>query len=119
MPRVTRLTIAAAAAFAVAVPAQAQAAPTLLNATVGPGFTITLKTAAGKQVKTLKPGTYRIAVNDLSGMHNFALRGPGVAKATSVPWTGSTTWAVKLKKGTYTFVCDPHASTMRGTFKVK
>jgi plastocyanin len=26
---------------------------------------------------------------------------------------------VKLKKGTYTYVCDPHASIMHHTFKVK
>jgi len=25
---------------------------------------------------------------------------------------------VKLKKGTYKYVCDPHASVMKGSFKV-
>ena len=64
-------------------------------------------------------GTYTIAVRDLSDMHNFHLSGPGLNRATSVAGTGSTTWTAKLKKGTYTYVCDPHASTMRGTFTVK
>jgi plastocyanin len=37
---------------------------------------------------------------------------------TSVPATGSKTFTVTLKKGTYRFVCDPHASSMKGSFKV-
>ncbi|MBA2475537.1 MAG: hypothetical protein H0V40_06240, partial [Actinobacteria bacterium] len=28
------------------------------------------------------------------------------------------TWRVTLKRGTYTYVCDPHASSMKGTFTV-
>ena len=27
-------------------------------------------------------------------------------------------WTVTLKRGAYTFLCDPHASAMRGTFRV-
>jgi plastocyanin len=30
----------------------------------------------------------------------------------------TTTWTVTLKKGTYTFVCDPHAAIMKGTLRV-
>jgi plastocyanin len=30
----------------------------------------------------------------------------------------TTTWKVTLKKGSYTFVCDPHASFMKGSFSV-
>jgi plastocyanin len=37
---------------------------------------------------------------------------------TSVAATGSKTFNVTLKKGTYRFVCDPHASQMKGSFKV-
>ena len=33
---------------------------------------------------------------------------------TSVPTTGTKTFNVTLKKGTYKFVCDPHASQMKG-----
>jgi plastocyanin len=89
-----------------------------LSGVVGPGFTITV-TQAGKAVKKLKAGTYTIKVQDKASIHDFHLIGPGVNKATTVPFIGSQTWTVKLKPGTYTFQCDPHASAgMKGTFKV-
>ena len=69
-------------------------------------------------MKTLKPGAYTITVTDKSAIHNFRLNGPGFNKATSVPKQGKTTWNVTLKAGTYTFVCDPHKTTMKGSFKV-
>src|SRR5207253_770232 len=109
----------AATALAFASPLLAASTATALEATVGPGFTIALKTSSGKVVKTLKPGTYTITVRDLSDMHDFHLTGPALNKTTSVAGTGLKTWTVKLTKGTYTYVCDPHASTMRGTFTVK
>ena len=89
-----------------------------LTGEVGPGYTIELK-LGGKDVKTLKAGTYSIKVQDKGTIHNFHLKGPGVNKSTSVPGTGTQTWKVTLKKGTYTYQCDPHASSgMKGTFKV-
>jgi plastocyanin len=90
-----------------------------LRGTVGPGFTITLA-KAGKNVKTLKPGSYTITVKDKSASHNFHIFGPGVAKVvTSVPFVGTKKVTVMLKKGTYTIQCDPHAqSGMKSTFKV-
>ena len=97
--------------------ARQSATPTLVG-TVGPGFTITL-TQNGKAVKTLKSGTYSIAVSDKSSIHNFHLIGPGVNKTTTVPFTGTQTWTVKLKPGSYTYQCDIHAATgMKGAFKV-
>jgi plastocyanin len=111
---------AAAAAVVVALlaaPAQGAAEATALTATVGPGFTITI-TKGGKAVKTLKAGAYTITVNDKSSIHNFRLKGPGFNKATSVAKSGKTTWKVTLKKGTWRYVCDPHASTMKGSFTV-
>jgi plastocyanin len=85
----------------------------------GPGFTVVVKSAAGKVVKTLKAGTYTILVEDMSSIHNFHLIGPGVNKTTTVPFTGKQTWTVKLKHGTYTYQCDVHAASgMKGTFKV-
>ena len=39
-------------------------------------------------------------------------------KLTSVPWVGTTTWTVQLKKGIYRFVCDPHAAIMKGVLRV-
>jgi len=99
-----------------AIPAALAATPTLVG-TDGPGFTITL-TKGGKKVSKLKAGTYTIRVQDKAADHNFHLRGPGVNKATSVSAKTTTTWKVTLKKGTYTYVCDPHASFMKGSFTV-
>ena len=89
-----------------------------LTGEVGPGFTIEVKLGS-KDVKTLKAGTYTIKVQDKATIHNFHLKGPGVNKSTAVPFVGTKTWKVTLKKGTYTYECDPHASSgMKGTFKV-
>jgi plastocyanin len=33
-----------------------------------------------------------------------------------VGFTGTKSFVLKLKKGTYRFVCDPHAEIMRGSF---
>jgi plastocyanin len=111
------LAVAAAAIGLVGATATQAAVPKLVG-TVGPGFTITLK-KGGVNVRTLKAGTYSIAVSDLSNAHNFHLFGPGVNKTTTVAGKGRTTWTVKFQKGkTYRFICDPHASTMSGSFKV-
>ena len=89
-----------------------------LSGVTGPGFTITLKNG-GKTVKTLKAGTYTIVIRDKSSIHNYHLFGPGVDKKTTVPFTGTQTWTVKLKAGTYTYQCDVHAAAgMKGSFKV-
>jgi plastocyanin len=88
-----------------------------LVATVGPGFTISL-TLNGKRVRSLKAGTYTIVVHDRSASHDFHLIGPGVNKKTAVARTGTTTWTVRLRKGTYRYVCDPHAAAMKGSFRV-
>jgi plastocyanin len=72
----------------------------------------------GKKVSKLKAGTYTITVQDKASDHNFRLKGPGVNKTTSVSGKGTTTWTVTLKKGSYTYVCDPHASFMKGSFTV-
>jgi plastocyanin len=91
---------------------------TKLKATVGPGFTISLKDGAGKAVKKVHAGTtYTIAVTDKSAIHNFHLAGPGVNKKTSVAKKGGASWKLKLKKGTYRFMCDPHKTVMKGSFK--
>ena len=104
----------AAIAASLAVPGLAPAATrnNPLIGTDGPGFTITMS----KQ--TVKAGTYTIVINDKSNIHNFHLTGPGVNKLTSVPAVATTTWRVTLKKGTYRFVCDPHATIMKGVLRV-
>jgi plastocyanin len=101
-------------------PASAQAATPKLVATVGPGFTITLKTAAGAKVTTLKAGTYAITVRDRSRLHDFHLRGPGLNKVLSgVAAVGTRTVKVQLRAGKYRFTCQPHTAAMRGTFSVR
>jgi hypothetical protein len=101
------------------VPGIAHAQPPLLEGKTGPGFTITLE-RDGKRVRTLKPGTYRFRIDDRSGMHDFALRGPGVdRKLTGVGFVGTRTVTVRLRKGRYTFFCTPHPDSMRGTFNVR
>jgi len=99
-------------------PATARMAAPKLTGTVGPGFTITL-TNGGTIVRSLKPGKYQIKVADKSNMHNFHLKGPGVDRKTSVEGTGTVTWKVTFKKGSYKFQCDVHAATMAGHFTVK
>jgi plastocyanin len=113
----TRLALVTMLAAALVVVASASAATPTLNGTDGPGFTITLK-KAGKKVTSLKAGKYKIVVKDLSNIHNFHLSGPGLNKKTGVGAQGTFTWTVTLKKGTYKFVCDPHVSIMKGSFKV-
>ena len=90
------------------------AATPKFTGTVGPGFTITMAK------KPTKAGKITLVVNDKSSIHNFHLKGPGVNVKTSVGATGTKTFKnLTLKKGKYTFVCDPHPSTMKGSFTIK
>lgn len=112
-----RLALLIAVAAALVVAATASAARVKLSGVVGPSFNITLKKGTLK-VKKLKHGKYLIVVSDKSNIHNFHLKGPGLNKSTGVGFTGTIKWKVTLKKGTYRYVCDPHASIMKGSFKV-
>lgn len=94
-------------------------AKTKLVLTTGPGFSITLKTAAGKAFKSMKTGTYTVTVRDRSSIHNAHVVAPGYNRKTIVPSVGTQTWKVKLAKvGTLRFLCDPHASSMKGSATV-
>jgi plastocyanin len=100
------------------VAAGASTMATKLNATTGPGFTITMKKGTS-MVKKLKPGKYTLTVRDKSSIHNFRLKGPGLNKQiTTVPFVGTKTISVTLKKGKYTYDCDPHYSLMHHSFVV-
>ena len=116
MGRRRLLTAAVCALVSLASPAVAQAED--LFATVGPDFTISLRNAAGSSVTQLDPGPYRIVVDDRSDFHNFHLSGPGVSLATDVEAVEKVTWDVVFVEGRYTFVCDPHATVMKGAFTV-
>jgi plastocyanin len=89
-----------------------------LKGQVYPNFKIEMKNSANRPLRTVKAGTYRIKIEDKSAIHNFRLTGPGVNKATTVPFIGERIWTVTLKRGKYVFVCDPHADEMRGSFRV-
>ena len=89
------------------------AATPKFTGTVGPGFTISMAK------KPTKAGKITLVVSDKSSIHNFHLKGPNVNVKTSVAATGSKKFTITLKKGKYTFVCDPHASTMKGSFTIK
>lgn len=87
---------------------------TTLNGSVGPGFEISLDGTDG-----LTAGSYTLVVNDQSSAHNFHLTGPGgVDVTTDVGAEGEESFEVELQAGEYTFVCDPHASQMKGSFTV-
>src|SRR2546430_13260760 len=100
----TRIRIALLAALAVALVAATvgfAGGAKKLSGTVGPGFTISLKSSTGKLVtKTTKlaPGKYTFAVKDLSSIHNFTVKGPGVTNKviTATGFTGSKTATLTL-----------------------
>jgi|SRR3954449_5850773 hypothetical protein len=109
----------AAALLVVAIGLGGTSAAPALRGTVGPGFTIKL-TKAGKVVKTLRAGTYRLTVSDRSSQHNFVLeRERGTERVvTSVPFVGTKTVTVRLTRGAWKVYCDPHAAVMVAHFTV-
>ena len=108
--------VAAALAATSSSPA---ASPKTVNGTVGPGFTIAL-TMDGKNVTQLKAGVpYRFVISDQADIHDFHLSGPGFNRVlTGVDFVGTKSFTLRLKKGSYSFVCDPHSTIMRGRFRV-
>lgn len=119
MSRIRSALVALGAAAALVVPTTATTAPeaTMLNGTVGPGFTITLKKGATK-VRTLPAGRYTIRVSDKSKIHDFKLKGAVTKTITTVAFVGTKTVTVTLRKGTVTYYCSPHPVSMRGSFRV-
>ena len=89
-----------------------------LKGSVGPGFEISLSTEDGQEVTALAPGSYTLEVDDMASIHNFHLTGPGVDVETEVSEEETETFQVELQTGSYSFVCDPHASSMNGSFEV-
>jgi hypothetical protein len=104
---------------ALLLPTTTPAATRTLSGSVGPGFSISLK-SKGKKVTSLPAGRYRVRVSDKSDFHNFHLTGPGVnRRITTVDFRGTKSRTFRLRKGTYRYVCDPHADSMKGSFKVR
>jgi len=120
MKRITALIAVAVCALALA--AWTVAAPSRSNAVTltgagGASFTISLKKGSGR-VATLKRGKYAFVIRDRSAEHNFHLRGPVSRTFTGVSFMGTKTVTVTLRPGRYTYVCDPHADEMQGSFRV-
>ena len=118
--RMRLLLLAAVVAAALAATSSGSAATAkTVTGTVGPGFTIGL-TMQGKKVTKLHAGTaYRFVISDRAAIHDFHLSGPGFNRVlTSVPFTGTRSFVLRLKKGSYRFRCDPHAGLMHGRFVV-
>jgi plastocyanin len=117
MKIICTLVAAGAVALLATSPAAPMSTPRLVG-TVGPGFTISLK-HSGKVFKTLVHGKYTFVVSDKADIHNFQIEGPGVDRAiTTVPFMGTKTVTILLRKGSYKFYCAPHESSMFGRFKV-
>jgi plastocyanin len=117
--RMRPLLLGAAAAALAATGSGSAASAKTVNGTVGPGFTIGL-TMHGKKVTRLKAGAaYRFVIRDRSSIHDFHLSGSGLNRVlTSVEYTGTKSFVLRLKKGSYRFVCDPHSGIMHGRFQV-
>lgn len=58
----------------------------------------------------LSPGKATVVVADKSKTDGFALKGPGVSKATGTAFTGKVTWNVALKAGKYVYGSLKHPS---------
>jgi hypothetical protein len=71
----------------------------------GGSITIGLR-MQGKKVTKLKAGrAYRFVISDRSSIHNFHLSGRGFNRVlTSVEYTGTKCFVLRLKKGSYRFV---------------
>jgi plastocyanin len=118
------LVVAALAFAASAFSRSASTSTTVkLKGVVGPGFTISLK-KGGKKVKTLKAGKYKFVISDKSTFHDFTVERehpsrPKLEKhITSTPFTGSKTFVMTLKRGSWRYYCSVHEDQMHHDFKV-
>jgi Tol biopolymer transport system component len=94
--------------------------PTPLYASVGPGFTITLRSKARRPVKTLVEGRYDVRISDRSRHHSFHVVGQNgkFQPRSTVHGVSRVVQRWDLKPGTYRFFCDAHPRKMHGRFRV-
>ena len=102
-----------ASAGALAAPAATQQ----LQATVGPGRTISLRLPNAGNPPILKAGRYTIIVTDRSRRDNFHLLGH-VNRKTGIAFVGKRRWTVTLTKGIYRYRSDAHPRSLLGSFQV-
>ncbi len=114
--------LVAALVYAATAFSSSTSTPTL-KGVVGPGFTISLK-KGGKKVKTLKTGKYKFVITDKASIHNYTIERehpskPHIEKhATSTPFTGTKTFVMTLKPGSWRAYCSVHEAMMHIDFKV-
>ena len=96
----------------------------------GPGYKLVFQlTRNNRPVMRIPVGTYTLVVDDQSKVLNFHLTrangtevrsvGPGGTRiVTGVERKEKRTFTVRLTRGTYVAFSDPHASSIRKTFKV-
>jgi glutamine cyclotransferase len=118
-----RTFLAAFAVLALACPGFARAQNHILIARAGlhNAFTISLRTADGRLVRSIPAGRYTIVVHDYSKLHNFALGSQTADKrlfTTGIRWVGTRTYTLTLTPGKYAYACSVHFQTMNGTFVV-
>jgi plastocyanin len=117
----TFVTVLSALMLGVATASGAASHPTLTG-TVGKNdaYKITLASANGKIVTTLKSGTYTVVIHDDSTFHNYELDGPNGKSwtFTTPPFVGTKTFTLTLAKGKYKAYCAPHEATMFQHFTV-
>lgn len=92
----------------------------VLIASVGPGSTMTLQTSAGKQVRTVKAGSYTFLVRDRSAIRAFRLSDANVNTRdweTDLAFVGTVRWRVRLRAGVYRYV-SVGQPILRGSFRV-
>src|SRR5205809_5156653 len=92
--------------------------PQLLRATVGPGFTISLRNKARRTVKKLVEGVFSARVRDRSTRHSFHAVGKKFDARTTVRAIVTSRQHWQLAPGKYRFFCDAHPGRMRGRFVV-
>ena len=90
-----------------------------LLATVGPKATISLRSATGAVLRTVKAGTYSIVVRDRSKAHNFHLVGKGVNRKSTLAGVATVTWTVRLQAGLLRFYSDKAPKTVKGSVTVR
>jgi hypothetical protein len=106
------------AAALAATGSDSPAAAKTVNGTVGPGFTIGT-TMQGKKVTKLKAGTaYRVVIRPRGHSRLPPKRARLNRVLTSVEFTGTKSFVLRLKKRSYRFVWDPHSGIMHSSFKV-
>jgi hypothetical protein len=87
--------------------------PRTIRASVGAGGRIALAP------RSVRAGTYALAVRDGSRHEDVHVVGPGVNRRTGLAFTGSVRWHVRLRAGGYRVFSDAHRSRGGASLRVR